>query len=203
MSEPETIIALPDVIAPTTHVRSTLIQSSLKQLKASGHFDEYERRLPQAQRAEILDSVAPTWLSIEVAMAHYQACDELQLSTAELTRLGEAVGKLINNVLISVLARAAKAAGITPWQFYGQLGRVWSRAFQGGAVGLKRVGETESLIEIRGLPLCRFEYFRFGCAGVFTSIGNLAASRTTTTIVDHAADMLRLRGTWNDSRLDK
>ena len=45
MPEPETMIALPEVITPVTHVRSTLIQSSLKQLQASGHFELYERRL--------------------------------------------------------------------------------------------------------------------------------------------------------------
>lgn len=196
MPEPETIIPLPDAIAPATQVRSTLIQSSLKQLKASGHFDAYERRLPDSMRAEILDTLAPTWLGMDVAMAHYQACDELQLTAAELMRIGEAVGKLINNVLLSALARAAKLTGITPWQFYGQLGRVWSRAFQGGAVGLSRTGAAESLIDIRGLPLCRFEYFRYGCCGVFTSIAALAASRATTTIVDYSTDALRLRGTW-------
>lgn len=200
MPSAETIIALPEAIAPTTHVRSTLIQSSLKQLRASGHFDAYEQRLPADKRVEILDTLAPMWLSMEVAEAHYQACDELQLTSAELTRIGEAVGKQLNSVLISALARAAKLTGITPWQFYGQLGRMWSRAYQGGAVGLKRITATESLVEIRGLPLCRFEYFRYGCCGVFTAIANLAAQRATTTIVDHGADMLRLRGSWHDTR---
>ena len=135
---------------------------------------------------------------MDVATAHYQACDELRLSAAELTRIGEAVGKQINNVLLSALARAAKLTGITPWQFYAQVGRVWGRAFQGGAVGLARMGATESLIEIRGLPLCRFEYFRYGCCGVFTSIANLAASRATTTIVEHSDDALSMRGTWKE-----
>jgi hypothetical protein len=196
MSEAEIIIALPEAVTPATHVRSTLIQSSLRQLKASGHFEAYERRLPEDKRAEILDTLAPTWLSMDVAIAHYQACDELRLTAAELTRIGEAVGKLINNVLIGALARAAKLTGVTPWQFYGQVGRVWRRTFQGGAVGLTRVAPTESLIDIRGLALCRFEYFRYGCCGVFTSIANLAANRVTTTIVDHSAEALRLRGTW-------
>jgi hypothetical protein len=40
VSEPEIVIQLPDVIAPVTHVRSTLIRSALKQLQASGHFDD-------------------------------------------------------------------------------------------------------------------------------------------------------------------
>lgn len=203
MPEPETIIALPSAVQPVTHVRSTLIQSSLKQLKAHGRFDAYEQRLPQARRAEILDTLAPTWLAIEVAMAHYQACDELDLTTLELKRIGEAVGDRMGNMLIGALARAAKLTGITPWQFYGQLGRAWSRAFQGGCAGLTRVGPNESLIELRGLPLCRFAYFRHGCAGAFNAIANLAANRAATTIVDHSDDTLRLRGTWLDPRGDR
>jgi hypothetical protein len=197
MSEPEIIIQLPVAITPVTGVRSTLIQSSLKQLQGSGHFDAYERRLPTAERSAILETLGPTWLKIEIAQAHYQACDELGLAAPELIRMGEAVGNRMNTTLIGTLARVARVGGVTPWQFYGQLQRLWTRAFQGGAICLSRVGPTESLIEVRELPLCRYTYFRHGFSGVITSVANLAAHHATTTVAEHGPDHLIMRGTWS------
>jgi hypothetical protein len=199
MSEPDTVIALPTVVEPVTHVRSTLIQLSLSQLKASGHFEAYERLLPPADRSAIIDTFAPTWLPIVLAEAHYGACDGLALSPTELLKVGEAVGAKINSTLMSTLTRVARLAGITPWQFYSQVGRVWSRTFQGGAVGLTRVGPTESRIELRGLSLCRITYFRFAASGVFNAIAKLAARHSTTTIVEHGPAHLCMRGVWNES----
>jgi hypothetical protein len=197
MAERETIIEVPKIVRPVTHVRSTLIQSSLKQLKEHGHFDAYERSLPPASRSTILETLGPTWLSIELAVAHYQTCEALQLTAAERLRIGEAVGARMNSTLIGTLARVAKLSGLTPWGFYGQLERLWRRAFQGGAIGLQRLGPNQSSIEVRGLTLCRYEYFRDGFAGVITSIANLAAADATTIVVEHGPDMLRLRGTWD------
>lgn len=196
MLDAETIIELPAVIEPVSQVRSTLIQSSLKQLRASGHFDAYERRLPREKRAAVLETLGPTWLSIDIALAHYKACDELQLSTSELLKIGEGVGSRMSSTLISTLTRVAKLSGITPWQFYGQLERFWKRAFIGGAVSLKRLGPTESLIEVRGVALCRYAYFRHGFTGVINAIAKLAADDSTTTVVEHAPDMILMRGFW-------
>lgn len=68
----------------------------------------------------------------------------------------------------------------------------------GGAVGLKRVGPHESVIELRGLPLCRFDYFRHGCRGVFNVIAKLAAERAVTTIAEYGPDRHSMRGTWSE-----
>jgi hypothetical protein len=196
-SQPEPIIPLPEVISPVTHVRSTLIQSSLKQLEVSGYFADYERRLPSAERSAILETLGPTWMRVESAQAHYQACDELGLTAPELSRMGEAVGKRMNSTLIGTLARVAKVSGVTPWQFYGQLQRLWGRAFQGGAIGLSRVGPNESLIEARGLTLCRYAYFRHGFSGVITSVANLVANNAKTVVVEHGPEHVVMRGSWN------
>jgi hypothetical protein len=198
MSVLEPIIPLPAVIHPVTRVRSTLILSSINQLRAAGHFDAYERRLPLAERSTILETVAPTWLDIATAEAHYQACDELGLEPAELLKLGQQVGMSLNKTLVGTLARVAQMSGVTPWQFFGQLERLWTRAFQGGAISVMRVGPKEALIDVRKLSLCQHAYFRHGFCGVLTSTASLVASRATNVIVDSdsAAERLVVRGTW-------
>jgi hypothetical protein len=198
MPEPEAIFALPPIIRPVTHVRSTLIQSSLQTLRTAGYFEAYERRLADAERAAILETLAPTWLSITTAEAHYQACDELGLDAAERVRLGAHVGTSLSNTLVGSLARVAKATGITPWQFFGQLHRLWTRAFQGGAISVMRVGPKEALVQVHKLSLCRYAYFRHGLCGVLMSTANLVATQAKSLIVEggSAVDLLTIRGTW-------
>src|SRR5262245_9003652 len=52
-----------------THVRSTLLQSSVQVLKDNGLFDAYLTKLAPRFKDEILLTLAPTWHPLEVAMA--------------------------------------------------------------------------------------------------------------------------------------
>jgi hypothetical protein len=178
--QPETLIALPSAIQPVSAVRSTLIQSSLNTLRKRGHFERYMSVLNPRYQAALLESLAPEWLPLDAAVAHYSACDALTLSPAELQEIGEDVGERIQGTFIGTLVRKARTVGLTPWVLLAQFQRLWERLMQGGAVGLAKTGPKDCSVDIRHLPLCEYTYFRVAFCGVIASGIKLGAGKAVT-----------------------
>ena len=167
MAKPvEKVIAHVPGFRTATHVRSTLIQSSLNSLRETGHFDRYIALLDPVYKDAVLHTLAPTWLPLEVGVAHYGACDALKLDPHQLREIGERVGDRIQGTFLKTLTRGVRAVGITPWTLLNHFDRLWSRLFQGGSVELTRTGPKDATIEICGAVIPRFEYFRVGFSGV-------------------------------------
>jgi hypothetical protein len=164
----DVLIELPSHVGRVTAVRSTLIQSSLNTLRKRGYFERYLQLIDPRHRAALLETLAPEWLAMEVAHAHYTACDALALSTTELHEVGEDVGERIQGTFIGTLVRKARTVGLTPWALLGQFDRLWGRVMTGGAVGLTR-------------------YFRAAFCGVIASGIKLGAGRAVTVRVSSAA----------------
>ncbi|MFT3927158.1 MAG: hypothetical protein QM778_31725 [Myxococcales bacterium] len=195
----ESLVALPTTLSPLTSVRSTLIQSSLNTLRQRGHFDRYRDLVHPEHRETILGSLAPEWLPIDVAMAHYAACDALQMSAQELHEIGEEVGNRIQGTFLDHIVRRARAMGLTPWIPLAQIGRLWERLFEGGAPGLTKVGPKDAMVDLRNLKLCRYAYFRAAFCGVLTSGIKLGAGRAVhTRILDlrEPEHRMRVRVEW-------
>lgn len=70
-----------------THVRGTVLISSLQMLKQMGLYERYLENLAKTWRDEVLFAIALSWVPVVVADAHYAACDALRLGAHELTRL--------------------------------------------------------------------------------------------------------------------
>jgi hypothetical protein len=147
------------------HIRSTVIISSRAALEAEGRFAEYESHLPIALREELRSAIAGTWLSFDVAVAHYAACEALALAASDQAHMGRKTGNRVNGTLLGTIARLARSAGVTPWTLIEQLPRFWSRGFDGGEIKPERLGPKEARITILEQPLMRFGYFRHGLAG--------------------------------------
>jgi hypothetical protein len=163
----EKIIAHAAVIRPLTAVRSTLIQSSINSLKVAGHFDRYVQLLDPLHREVVLNTLAPTWLPLEAGMAHYGACDALNLDARQMRDVAERVGDRIQGTFLKALTRGARAAGITPWTLLNHFDRIWGRLFQGGSVEVTREGPKDVTIDMRSAVIPRFEYVRVGFTGLF------------------------------------
>ncbi len=185
----ECLIALPATIERVTAVRSTLIQSSLTTLREHGYFERYAGELQSRHRETILQSLAPEWLPLDVAISHYAACDALRLSHDQLLAVGESVGSRIQGTFIATLVKRARTIGLTPWVPFGQFDRLWGRLMQGGAVALYKRGPKDATIEVRNLPLARFAYFRAGFCGVIASGGKLGAGRSVSVRVTDAREV--------------
>lgn len=163
---PEIIVAHAAPIVVASHVRSTLLQSSLAFLRSRGHYERYVSLLDPAHIEVIVGTLAPTWLPIELGLAHYAACDALALDDMERIAIGEAVGDKIQGTFMSTLVKTVRGAGVTPWVLLERFDRLWGRLFQGGSVQLVKVGPKDLTIELRGAQLTRFEYFRTAFIGV-------------------------------------
>jgi hypothetical protein len=150
-----------------THIRSTLIASSIQTLKELGFLERYLRVLPRSRRDEVLAPRAPSWLPVEEAAIHYRACEEMALSPPELDRILDSVVTSITTTLLSTFRRSASRAvdGSAAWLSLGQAERLFSRMNRGGAIRVTRRAANEALVEVRGGNLYTIPYYEFGhCA---------------------------------------
>jgi hypothetical protein len=159
-------------ITPATHYRSTWLFSSLEALRERGHFDEYRRHLRSHQET-ILSTLVGVWLPMDVARAHYDACESLRLTEAEQVAMGEAVSGRMRGTLLSTAVKAARGAGVTPWTVIPQLARISRRGANGGGAAVFKLGPKEARLEFVGLELFDVAYFRHAFRGVLLSIGSL------------------------------
>ena len=176
----ECLIAAPAALRTVTDVRSTLLQSSLGSLRNRGHYERYLTLVDPTHREAILASIAPEWMPLQAAMAHYDACQRLELSTQELMELGEDVGARIQGTFIGTIVRKARTIGLTPWVPLAQFQRLYERLMQGGGVALYRTAPKDCRIEVFELPLARFPYFRSAFCGVIASGIKLGGGRAVT-----------------------
>lgn len=153
----------------TRNVRGSLLASSLQTLREAGHYDRYLTLLPAAHREQILFALASSWLPIEVAAAHYKACDDLQLDESQMIEIGEAVAKRIMGTFLGTLMRTGRSMGAapTPWLVLNQYHRVCERIIDGGKFMVTEVGPKDAVITTRGLPLFGYRYFRTATLGMF------------------------------------
>lgn len=151
---------------PASHTRSTLITTSIQTLRAHGRFADYEKALPRELSDTILTVVAGMWLPMNVAEAHYGACNALGLSIQEQFAIGKEVGDRVQGTILGLLVRTAKQAGLTPWTGLSQCKKLYERLFQGGAVKLVKLGPKEARIEVVNNRLFSFAYFRNGFRGL-------------------------------------
>src|SRR5947209_417880 len=108
---PEEIVPFPATLARTpeaTHCRGTLLVASRQTLKQHGHFERYAAALPANHATTIAASVAAVWLPIEVGIAHYRACDALNLPIDEQLTMG---GEVVRNLQRTFIGTVVKAAG--------------------------------------------------------------------------------------------
>jgi hypothetical protein len=165
---PEIVVALPPSPDRATAVRGTVLLASQAALRGAGHFERYATRIEAAHHAAlIVDLVPNTWIAIDHAMAHYLACESLGLPAAEVQALGGSTGDRINSVFIKSILRLATGV-IEPWFAWKLSPRIWSRAWKGSAIGVRRVANTEARVDVVGFPCAAIPYVRISLAGFFT-----------------------------------
>src|SRR4030095_11345767 len=125
----------------------------------------------------ILNTLEPTWIPIEAALAHYHACEALELSEQEQLGMGTAVGDRLQGTFLSTIARTGKNLGATPWIILMNLDRLWDRTFQGGGCACYKLSPKDARCELLGLPLASVPYFRNAYRGVFLVAMNIFAQR--------------------------
>jgi hypothetical protein len=146
------------------HVRSTMVCSGLVELRARGLFDAYMRVLDPAAAPILLEAVAGAWLPLAVSTAHFVACDAVVPNTVAF-EIGGASFRRVQHSALATVAKLATVAGASPWTVLATYGRLWSRIFDGGTVGVTKVGPKEAIIDHKDVPLARLSYFRNALRG--------------------------------------
>lgn len=167
----ERLLTLPAAFTQATamrRVRSTLLSSAIVTLRERGFYEAYLEKLSEERRQDILSIVAGVWIPIDVAMAHYAACDSLQMSTndAIAIAIGAAVGHRIQATTLSTLTRLAAGVGLTPGTGLAIYDRLWSRIYDGGGFATDKVGPKDAGITMVHVPFARCAYFRASLRGV-------------------------------------
>ena len=161
-----------------TRFRSTWLASSLRSLRDHGFMDRYLANLPAQYHEPILTAVAGTWLPIEMGVAHYAACDALQLPNAEVIAIGREATTHVHGTVLSTFVRLARGAGVTPWTVLGRLHELWGRIWVGGGVAVAKLGPKEARIEIAAWPCATSIYCRTAMRGVIPAVADLFCQRS-------------------------
>jgi hypothetical protein len=162
---------------PASELRSTLLTTSLQSLRAHGHFDAYVKLLPPSFKEHVVSVVAGVWMPIEVGLAHYRACDGLNLTPQQAFAMGKEVGDRVQGTILGLMVRTAKAGGLTPWTGLAHCQRFYERIFRGGAVSLTKLGPKEARLETVNNSLCGIPYFRHGFRGLCCAGAELFCQR--------------------------
>lgn len=167
---------------PLSGVRNVLLQASLGELKKHGYYERYAKLIDPSKLEQLIASVGPSWISAELAISHYEACDNMMLSEEEFAVLGQAVGDHVQDKLIVSNAKRVRDGSTDLWQVVGQAHRTWARLYQGGSTQVVKVGANEMLLECRDYRLHQFYYFRRAQLSairiVFESLGVPVATRS-------------------------
>jgi len=181
---------------PATYIRSTVIGASLLSLRTHGYFDRYIALLPEVHHKAVLENVAGVWLPMDIAAAHYRACNALELTAAQQFEMGSSVSERLHGSFLGTLVRIAKSVGFRPTGVAKHYPRLWERIFQGGGFRLFRSGPKDLTIEFKQVELFEIPYFRRGFRGLNQAAFQLFASHVHVREASSARSELALRISW-------
>jgi hypothetical protein len=162
------LAAPPAKLGVCTHVRSTLIATSIQSLRTHGFLDRYTKLLHGAHRETLLTAVAGSWMPMEAALAHYRACDALRIDPRLQLAMGMDVGNRVHGTFLGVMLRTARTAGVTPWVALAHSAKLHGRLFAGGGgISVVELGPKDARVDLVGNELCDVDYFRTGVRGVY------------------------------------
>lgn len=179
-----------------THIRGTMILSSLTTLRERGLFERYLKNLDPALHDAIVYDVSTSWRPIEHGVAHYAACDALGLSDEELHEIGEAVSERVMGTFLGTLVRRSRDIGGTPWIVVRSYPTLWSRIWRGGSVRVIQEGPKDAILIGHGCPCGRLRYFDTAYRGVVKGAIGLFARTVYTRTLPRRGDELIVGVRW-------
>jgi hypothetical protein len=160
------IVYEPAGVHPITRVRSTIVLASRDSLLREGGFSRYEEALDGEAHRLLAEAIAGEWLPIGLAAAHYRACDALGLGASTVVAMGRATNDKIKGTLYGTFIRLFREAGGDPWNVLPHWQRFWTRAYDGGALRVTKLGPKDARVDVLSCSLCASPYFRFALRGL-------------------------------------
>jgi hypothetical protein len=158
-------------------MRSTLLLASRASLLEAGYRERYLAALEPDARRAIDEAVIGVWMPIAVAEAHYRACDALGLTPEVVAAMGGGTNCRIKGTLYGTFLRLFSEAAGGPWKVLPHCQRFWHRGFEGGGMGIVRLGPMEARIDVVQCSLCESPYFRGALRGLIANLLGLFHAR--------------------------
>jgi hypothetical protein len=177
-------------------VRGSLIASSLTTLRESGLFERYAQHLPSSKRDDIVYVLAASWVPLELAMTHYEACEAMALADVDLDALGNHVAQRIMGTFLGTLVRSARHVATPTSIPLRQYPRLWERLLVGGSCSVHMLGLKDARIESRGVPMFRYRYFRTAYLGLVRGASLMFRSAAFTRLRKASEDSLTMEVNW-------
>jgi hypothetical protein len=159
----ETLLDYSDPSSPrVTHTRGILIAGSRAALHTLGIYEQYVELLPALHKDALLYCLANTWLPMDQTMAHFEACDRLQLTKTDYDEIGKAVADRMTKTFLGVASRAARSVGVdgqVRWAL-SQTDRFLPRIYQGGRCTIVSGGPKDAVMELGGIPFAGSHYYQ-------------------------------------------
>lgn len=193
-SNADVLVRLED--GPLRHVRSTLLCSSIAELRTRGLFDRYVTLLSKATADTLVPGVAATWLPVAIAMEHYDACEQLSVSADEAYAFGAASATRVQHAFLKTFVAVARGAGAGPLTVLPKYPRLWGRHFSGGNIVVTRAGPKDVLLDIRDVSLARYAFFRHAYRGANDAALRMLATTVYVREQRSSATSLCLRLSW-------
>jgi hypothetical protein len=148
--------------ATASHMRGTLIVTSIKLLKELGQYERYLELASPEQRDTIPYALAASWLPMKQVEQHIETCSQLGLHDRQLGDMGAQVGTELFDSVIGTALRMARGAGLDQglWVALKQVDRVLPRLYDGGGCTVLKRGPKDALLEIHGVSLSQQRLFR-------------------------------------------
>lgn len=200
MSDGEIVVPLraanPSLVAPLTHVRSTLLSASLLAITKRGLADAYFAQLPRELHDTMRTLVAGSWVPLDIAEPHYAAMSCLGFTPQDAMQIGGEVGDRVQASLLGVVFRVAKGSGVTPWTAITMYTRLWERMFQGGEGRVVKLGPKEARFDNFGISLVSHDYFRHAWRGMTVAALSLFCRKVFVNEVSHSPTNFSFRASW-------
>lgn len=184
---------------PVTAVKNVLLQASLARLKETGLYPRYAANVSPSVPEQIESNLAMSWMPIELAVAHYGACESMVLDTEQVTEVGTGVGERVKETQLVTSSKKTREEDTSNWDNMGSLYRIWARSFQGGSVQIVKLGPKDMLLEQRGFVLTQYRYYRQAQLAVLRSSFEAFGMQITslkTASYSAARDEVGIRLTW-------
>jgi len=171
--------------------------ASRASVHAAGHGAQYEAALdPMARDAIAEAGVVGVWLPLEIALAHYRACDSLGLGANAIAAIGRGTNDRVKGSVYGTFIRVFKEAGVTPWTVIPQFQRFWDRTYDGGSLRVTKLGPKEARVDVVGCSLCHHHYWRHALRGLSCGLIELVCSRAYSTEIVSSPDGVSYRYQW-------
>jgi hypothetical protein len=168
---------------PATHVRSTLIVSSMQAFRARGIFDAYAAQLSTSSRNDLMSLIAGTWVPIDLGLSHYRAADGLGLDSGTIDAIGGDVGERVNKTALSLVVKLSKQSGVTPWTALARAHRLKELSWQGSDVAVWKLGPKDARFDWLGMPYASIPYYVTSLGGFLRGLIQLFSTKAYTKTV--------------------